>query len=112
MRSRTFEKMNKLRLLKINNLDLKGTFQHLFEELRWLCWHYCPLNYLPYNFQPEKLVILDMTSSDIKKISNNSLVCSYLETWFLCTLNIKTLIQNFLLVLCISFMFLPLTDFN
>ncbi|CAL5416430.1 unnamed protein product [Camellia sinensis] len=66
--NRAFVGMPKLRLLQINNMHLNGNFEHLFEELRWLCWHYCPLEYLPYNFHPEKLVILDMQFSKIKSL--------------------------------------------
>ncbi|XP_028126648.1 TMV resistance protein N-like [Camellia sinensis] len=66
--NKAFVGMQKLRLLQINHVHLSGNFEHLFEELRWLCWHNCPLEYLPYNFHPEKLVILDMQFSKIKAL--------------------------------------------
>ncbi|KAI7981842.1 TMV resistance protein N [Camellia lanceoleosa] len=66
--NKAFAGMHKLRLLHINHVHLSGNFEHLFEELRWLCWHYCPLEYLPYNFHLEKLVILDMQFSKIKTL--------------------------------------------
>ncbi|KAL7208400.1 hypothetical protein ACSBR1_030203 [Camellia fascicularis] len=66
--SKVFAGMPKLRLLQINHVHLCGTFEHLFEELRWLCWHYCPLEYLPSNFYPDKLVFLGMQFSKFKTL--------------------------------------------
>ncbi|CAL5413883.1 unnamed protein product [Camellia sinensis] len=42
--NKAFVGMPKLRLLQINNVHHNGDFEHLFEELRRLCWHYCPLD--------------------------------------------------------------------
>ncbi|CAL5348650.1 unnamed protein product [Camellia sinensis] len=66
--NKAFAGMPKLRLLRINCVHLCGNFEHLFEELRWLCWHYCLLEYLPSNFHPKKLVILDMQFSKFKTL--------------------------------------------
>ncbi|KAI8002110.1 TMV resistance protein N [Camellia lanceoleosa] len=68
MGNKAFAGMPKLRLLRINRVHLCGNFEHLFEELRWLCWHYCLLEYLPSNFHPKKLVILDMQFSEFKTL--------------------------------------------
>ncbi|KAL7207940.1 hypothetical protein ACSBR1_029819 [Camellia fascicularis] len=61
-------KQSKLRLLQINHVHLSGNFEHLFEELRWLCWHNCPLEHLPSNFHPKKLFALDMQFSRFKTL--------------------------------------------
>ncbi|KAL7177154.1 hypothetical protein ACSBR2_030485 [Camellia fascicularis] len=66
--NKAFARMHNLRLLQINHVHLSGNFEHLLKELRWLCWHNCPLEYLPFNFHPEKLVILDMQFSKIKTL--------------------------------------------
>ncbi|KAL7177132.1 hypothetical protein ACSBR2_030464 [Camellia fascicularis] len=66
--NKAFAGMPKLRLLRIDHVHLCGNFEHLFEELRWLCWHNCPLEYLPSYFHPEKLVILDMQFNKIKTL--------------------------------------------
>ncbi|XP_028101621.1 TMV resistance protein N-like [Camellia sinensis] len=66
--NKAFAGMPKLRLLRINHVHLCGNFEHLFEELRWLYWHYCPSEYLPSNFHLEKLVILDMQFSKFKTL--------------------------------------------
>ncbi|XP_028114155.1 uncharacterized protein LOC114312138 [Camellia sinensis] len=65
---KAFARMHNLRLLQINHVHLSGNFEHLLKELRWLCWHNCPLEYLPHNFHPEKLVILDMQFSKIRTL--------------------------------------------
>ncbi|CAL5416798.1 unnamed protein product [Camellia sinensis] len=65
---KAFTRMHNLRLLQINHVHLSGNFEHLLKELRWLCWHNCPLEYLPHNFHPEKLVILDMQFSKIRTL--------------------------------------------
>ncbi|KAJ4962304.1 hypothetical protein NE237_022243 [Protea cynaroides] len=76
-----FAKMQNLRLLKVDYIHLTEDYRHilqdafslsrekhLFEMLRWLCWHGFPLKYLPAKFHLEKLVILDMQHSDIKQV--------------------------------------------
>ncbi|CAK9152711.1 unnamed protein product [Ilex paraguariensis] len=63
--------MKKLRLLQINCVHLAGSFEHIFGDLRWLCWHYCPLKYLPSNFHLENLVALDMQHSNIKQLGSS-----------------------------------------
>ncbi|CAL5347674.1 unnamed protein product [Camellia sinensis] len=65
---KAFVGMPKLRLLQINHVHLCGNFEHLFEELRWLCWQYYPLEYLSSNFHPKKLLVLDMQFSRFKTL--------------------------------------------
>ncbi|KAL7209983.1 hypothetical protein ACSBR1_031538 [Camellia fascicularis] len=69
--NKAFVGMHKLRLLQINHVHLSGNFEDLFEELRWLCWHNCPLENLPSNFHQEKLVILDMQFNRFKTLRIN-----------------------------------------
>lgn len=54
----TFEKMSTLRFLQIDNVDLNGSFKHIFTELKWLRWR--RIKNLPDDFKPEKLVISDL----------------------------------------------------
>jgi hypothetical protein len=63
-----FTKMKNLRLLQINGANLTRCNRHLFEGLRWLCWHRCPSKFLPSNFHLENLVILDMQDSNVKEV--------------------------------------------
>lgn len=66
--TRPFAKMPNLRLLQINNTNLVGSFRGLFKELRWLCWHQFPLECLPTDFHPEKLISLDMQKSNLRML--------------------------------------------
>ncbi|CAI9273408.1 unnamed protein product [Lactuca saligna] len=80
--TRPFSKMPNLRLLQINNIDLVGSFRGLFKELRWLCWHRFPLESLPMDFHPEKLISLDMQKSNLHVLWRHTkfLGCSSLES--------------------------------
>ncbi|XP_040992699.1 LOW QUALITY PROTEIN: disease resistance protein RUN1-like [Juglans microcarpa x Juglans regia] len=79
LESEAFSKMKNLRLLQIKgvkNLKLEGCSEHLSKELRWICWHSCPLRFLPPRLHLENLVVLDMQCSKIKqvwKLENNIL---------------------------------------
>jgi hypothetical protein len=68
LKTEAFVKIKNLRLLQINGVHLIGCFEHLSKELRWLCWHKCPLKFLPQNFHLENLVVLDMQHSNIKQV--------------------------------------------
>ncbi|XP_059441190.1 disease resistance protein RPV1-like [Corylus avellana] len=68
LKTEAFTNMKNLRLLQINAVHLTGSYEHLSKELRWLCWHNCPLEFLPQNFHLENLVILDMQHSNVKQV--------------------------------------------
>jgi hypothetical protein len=68
LKTEAFTNMKNLRLLQINGVHLTGSYEHLSKELRWLCWHKCPLKFLPHNFHLENLVILDMQHSNVKQV--------------------------------------------
>jgi hypothetical protein len=59
-KTKAFAKMKNLSLLQIISVNLLGSYKHLSDGLRWLCWHKCPLKFLLANFHLESLVILDM----------------------------------------------------
>lgn len=69
-----FAKMHKLRLLSINKMHLIGSFEGIFEELRWLSWQGCSLDFLPTDFYPKNLVFLDLQQSNFKILWNGSKV--------------------------------------
>ncbi|KAG6681061.1 hypothetical protein I3842_13G074000 [Carya illinoinensis] len=71
LESEAFANMKNLRLLQIKgvkNLKLQGCIEHLSKELRWICWHSCPLRFLPPRLHLENLVVLDMQYSKIKQV--------------------------------------------
>ena len=63
-----FSKMKKMRLLKIGNVQLPQGLSYLSNELRFIEWHGYPLESMPTNFQPRKLVELRMHCSGIEKL--------------------------------------------
>ncbi|KAG7957780.1 hypothetical protein I3843_11G192600 [Carya illinoinensis] len=68
LKTEAFANMQNLRLLQIDGVHLTGSYEYLFKELIWLCWQFCPLEFLPQNFHPENLVVLDMQHSNLKQI--------------------------------------------
>ena len=68
LKTEAFVKMKNLRLLQINGVHLTGCFEHLSKELRWLCWHKCPLKFLPQKLRLENLIVLDMQHSNVKQV--------------------------------------------
>lgn len=77
VKATTFQEMYNLRLLKIYDFNnpkeckvyLPEGLQSLPDELRYLHWDNCPLESLPPNFTPRKLVELDMYSNKLKELS-------------------------------------------
>ena len=64
--TKSFEKMDSLQLLKLNQLKLTGTYQNIFKELRWLCWREFLLEAIPQELDMENLVAIDMSCSKLK----------------------------------------------
>ncbi|KAL3499785.1 hypothetical protein ACH5RR_038878 [Cinchona calisaya] len=60
-----FEKMNKLRLLKIHSACVSRGPNCIPNEIRWLNWHGYPSKFLPDSFQAKKLVGLKLQYSRI-----------------------------------------------
>ncbi|XP_022734183.1 TMV resistance protein N-like [Durio zibethinus] len=62
-------KMINLRLLKINSIPFtSGSYEKFSKELRWLCWHKCPLKVLPPNLDLDNMAVLDMRFSNVRKV--------------------------------------------
>ncbi|KAL8101932.1 hypothetical protein AgCh_033727 [Apium graveolens] len=65
-KTESFKKMSKLRFLYLKGVNLTGSFEHAFEDLRLLSWEGCPLKCLPAEFYPEKIVILELPCSKMR----------------------------------------------
>ena len=72
--TKAFKKMNKLRLLCLAGVKLKGDFKYLSRDLRWLYWHGFPKTYAPAEFQQESLVAVELKYSKLKQLWNKSQV--------------------------------------
>lgn len=70
----TFKEMSNLRFLHLDG-DLTGSFEQIFEDLRWLRWDWCPLTGLPSEFDPPNLVILELPNSKIRQMFELNMVC-------------------------------------
>ncbi|KAM7470221.1 hypothetical protein LguiA_008404 [Lonicera macranthoides] len=60
--------MTKLRLLKLDHVQLTGRYKIFPNSLIWLSWHGFPLNYIPVEFPMENLVTLDLHHSRFGKV--------------------------------------------
>ncbi|XP_022735042.1 TMV resistance protein N-like isoform X2 [Durio zibethinus] len=84
-------KMINLRLLKINSIRFAGgSYENFSKELRWLCWHRCPLKVLPPNLDLDNMAVLDLRFSNVRKV--------WKETKFLHKLKILDLSYSICLV--------------
>ncbi|CAL2235953.1 unnamed protein product [Prunus armeniaca] len=61
-----FTNMKKLRLLKLNYVELTGEYKYLSRKLRWLCWHGFPLKIIPNDFDQQNLVAMDLRYSNLR----------------------------------------------
>ena len=90
----SFALMKNLRILKIYaeeefdhkvelkgyNVKYSGSLDFLSNELSLFCWHGCPFKYLPSDFYPENIVVIDLSYSNIMQLWTTPKVftCSYM----------------------------------
>ncbi|KAB1228343.1 TMV resistance protein N [Morella rubra] len=79
LKTKAFAKLKNLRLLEINDAPLTGSYKHLSKELKWLCWHKCPLEFLPPNLHLDNLVVLDMQHSNLKQLWKENRILNNLK---------------------------------
>lgn len=63
-----FEKMQKLRLLQFDHVELQGSFDVFPKRLRWLRWSELQLECMPIDFPLESLVVIELQRSRLRKI--------------------------------------------
>ncbi|PIN15225.1 Apoptotic ATPase [Handroanthus impetiginosus] len=66
--TKAFKPMINLRVLRINYAKLDGNFKLMPAELKLLQWKGCPLEALPFEFQPHDLAVLDLSESKISQL--------------------------------------------
>ncbi|XP_023763358.1 disease resistance protein RUN1 [Lactuca sativa] len=68
LRTNALRKMDKLNLLQLNHVKLKGSYKNFPEGLRGLCMHGFQLKYVPSDLPMENLVALDMSYSNLTQL--------------------------------------------
>ena len=97
----TFKKMTNLRFLKFYNsynlskIYLPENIQLFFNKVRYFQWDNYPLQSLPSTLDVEKLVVLNMQSSNIKKLWDGEQVCCYMFYLYLVKLHSRYSIVSF-----------------
>ncbi|KDP31604.1 hypothetical protein JCGZ_14829 [Jatropha curcas] len=72
--AKAFMKMKNLRLIDVHGaygdrkVHLSGDFKFLYHELKCLSWEGYPLKDLPSNFNPRKIIMIDMPRSSIRQL--------------------------------------------
>ncbi|XVF30434.1 hypothetical protein REPUB_Repub16aG0057100 [Reevesia pubescens] len=75
-----FAKMQRLKLLQLDYVKVKGDFKDFPKGLIWLRWHGFPLQSLPRDFHINRLVVLDMRNSSLKHVWKNTECLPNLKT--------------------------------
>ncbi|KAK2432984.1 disease resistance protein RPV1 [Trifolium repens] len=68
LETKAFEKMDRLKLLQFAGIQLDGDYKVLSKQLRWLCWHGFPLEFIPGEFHQGCLVVLELKYSNLKQV--------------------------------------------
>ncbi|KEH18110.1 disease resistance protein (TIR-NBS-LRR class) [Medicago truncatula] len=63
-----FEKMKRLRLLQLDNVQVIGDYKCFSKHLRWLSWQGFPLKYTPENFYQKNVVAMDLKHSNLTQV--------------------------------------------
>ena len=72
--TKAFSMMQKLRLLKLNKVQLCGGYRDFPKKLKWLCWHGYTQRSLPDDFPLSSLVAIDMQNSKLQKLVQGNMV--------------------------------------
>ncbi|KAI3515069.1 hypothetical protein L1887_13818 [Cichorium endivia] len=68
LRTNALIKMDKLNLLQLNHVKLKGSYKNFPKTLKGLCLHGFHSKYIPSDLPMENLVALDMSYSDLTEL--------------------------------------------
>ncbi|KAM7514913.1 hypothetical protein LguiA_004496 [Lonicera macranthoides] len=74
-----FARMDNLKLLQLNYVQLKGCYENFPQSLRWLCWHGFPLTSLPMDLPMGNLVSLDLSYSKLKQVWKGTAILGSLK---------------------------------
>ncbi|GAU45383.1 hypothetical protein TSUD_90030 [Trifolium subterraneum] len=68
LRTEALAQMTRLKLLVLWNLKFSGSLNFLSSELGYLCWDGYPFTCLPASFEPDKLIELILSGSNLRKL--------------------------------------------
>ena len=68
LRTDAFKNMSKLRILKLNYVEVTGSYENFPKSLVWLSWHGFPLKFIPVEFPLENIVALDLRHSSLEQV--------------------------------------------
>ncbi|CAJ2635018.1 unnamed protein product [Trifolium pratense] len=63
-----FQEMKKLRLLKLDCVDLIGDYGLISKQLRWVDWQRFTFKFIPNDFDQGNLVVLELKYSNVKQV--------------------------------------------
>ncbi|CAH1443639.1 unnamed protein product [Lactuca virosa] len=66
LKTDALQKMDRLKLLQLNFVQLTGSYDNLSDELRWLCWLGSDLRTIPSDLFMGNLVAIDMSYSKLE----------------------------------------------
>lgn len=69
-----FDKLQNLRLLQLDYVQVSGGYEHLSKELRWIRCHGFPLKFIPNSFYKGNVVAIDMRHSNLRQAWKDSKV--------------------------------------
>ncbi|XP_028100088.1 disease resistance protein RML1A-like [Camellia sinensis] len=75
-----FARMQKLRLLQLNYVQLNGSCAEFPKGLSWLCWRGFPSKFIPKDFPLDSLVELDMRYSHLERVWKGTKFLGLLKT--------------------------------
>ncbi|KAM7514919.1 hypothetical protein LguiA_004502 [Lonicera macranthoides] len=74
-----FARMDNLKFLQLNYVQLTGGYDNFPQSLRWLCWHGFTLKSLPMDLPTGNLVSLDLSYSKLKQVWKGTMVLGSLK---------------------------------
>jgi hypothetical protein len=63
-----FQDMEKLRLLKLDGVDLIGDYGLISKQLRWVDWQRSTFTFIPNDFDQANLVVFELKYSNVKQV--------------------------------------------
>ncbi|RDX60597.1 TMV resistance protein N, partial [Mucuna pruriens] len=74
-----FDEMKRLRLLKLDHVQLSGDYGYLSKQLRWICWQGFPSKYIPNNFNMQNVIAIDLKHSNLRLLWKELQVLRWLK---------------------------------